>query len=867
MARLKSGLSVRLTLISAPAGYGKTTLLCDGLRAAEIPVAWLSLDHGDNDPAAFWPYLVAALQTVCPDVGRSVLGVFQSPQAAPMEWVLATLINEIGTMPEDFALVLDDYHEIQNQAIHESMIRLVDRMPSQMHLLLVTRADPPLPLARLRARGHMNELRAADLRFTPEEAAELLNDVLGLGLSPEGMATVEARSEGWIVGLRMAALSIQATDDVAEFIDAFGGGTRHILDYLTEEVMEKQPPGIQDFLMRTCVLERLTSAVCDAITGGADGQEVLERLESENLFVVPLDDRRLWYRYHRLFSDLLRARAARQRPDLVRDSHSKASLWFEGEGLTAEAVNHAVASRDFGRVVELVEPAALGMIAENRYATVSEWLSRIPEELLAEHPWLCVAGAWASLAWQRYDAMRTFLQRAETRLSEWEAGGEGRPADWRSIRGHLLTLRAMLAVGENNLDEAIGLGHEVLREAPVDDLLVGSTIMATLGMAFAASGDLASGRVHFKEAAERAKSSGNHYLAIGAIAHMADIEAQLGHLHTAAATYRQALQLAREWASGEYPPVAGWAFVGLSDILYEWNDLDEAASLLAQGLKLAELSGEVETTEKALQALARLRHAQGQDDGVHEALERARQLAPASTRLDYQHVAVSTYEARMWLSEGRLAEAVDWANNRERRLRAKDVPDFRSEATYLTWARVKIAGGDLEEIPESLERLREAMSDNGRTGAVIEVLVLEALACQAQGRVDEATGALGRALSLAKPEGYVRVFVDEGQPMTRLLQRAAAEGVELGYVSSLLAALGQEPSRRKQPESALAEPLTTREQEVLRLIAAGLSNHAVAETLVVTDGTVKKHLSNIFGKLGARSRTEAVARARELNAL
>jgi LuxR family maltose regulon positive regulatory protein len=392
--------------------------------------------------------------------------------------------------------------------------------------------------------------------------------------------------------------------------------------------------------------------------------------------------------------------------------------------------------------------------------------------------------------------------------------------------------------------------------------------MATLGMAFTASGDLESGYIHFKEAADRAKAMANYYVAIAATAHMADIEAQMGYLHRAADTYRQAIQLSKEWGSGEDPPVAGWAFVGLSDILYEWNKLDEASSLLARGLQLGEIGSEFETMEKGLLALARLRHAQGQTDDVRQALARARELAPTAIRLDYRHIQVPIWEARIRLSEGRLAEAIDLVADEGRRLTITEIPDYRSEVKYLTLLRVKMASGKTQMIPESLERLHQAMKENKRVGGVIEVLILKALALQAQGRLDEGLVALGNALSLAKPEGYVRAFVDEGEPIGRLLQHAAAQGIELDYVTKLLAALGA----RTQPEKPLAGPpmeeeLTQREKEVLRLIAAGLSNRDSAELLVVTEGTVKKHLNNIFGKLGVRSRTHAVARAKELDLL
>ncbi len=666
----------------------------------------------------------------------------------------------------------------------------------------------------------------------------------------------------------MAVLSIRSTDYVPAFVDSFAGGTRHIFDYLLEEVVDRETPEIREFLLRTSILERLTGPLYDAVTGRHDGQEMLGRLEAGNLFVVPLDDNRRWYRYHQLFSDLLRARMSRQRSDLIGRLHSRASQWFEGEGLTAEAVNHAMVSQDWDRVIKLIEPTVMTMIVQNKHSTVLKWLSRIPDEWLAEHPWLCVGGAWASLLMRRHDAVQTFLQQAEARLSEYENDGKKEPAHWHGIRGHLLTIHAILNFRNADLHSTIELCHDALGHAPATDVLLFSTIMATLGMAFITSGDLDSGYVHFKEAAAKAKLTANYYIAIAAMAHMADIEAQMGSLHKAINTYRQAIQLAKEWGSGEHPPVAGYAFVGMSEVLYEWNNLEEAGLHVDHGIQLGEMSGEIDIMDRGLIALARLRHAQGHKEGVRQALIKARELAPTAIRLDYRPIQVSSWEARMGISENRLSEAISWAADEAHSLLITEIPDYRSEIKYLTLVRVKIASNETQGIPESLERLCQAMNDKKRVGGLIEVLILQALALQAQSRLDEAVVTLGRALSIARPEGYVRIFVDEGKPMAELLQHAVARGVEIDYVTKLLAALGARTQLEKPSAGPpMVEELTQREKEVLRLIAAGLSNRATAELFVVTEGTVKKHLYNIFGKLGVRSRTHAVARAKELDLL
>jgi LuxR family maltose regulon positive regulatory protein len=834
-------------------------------------VGWVSLDTADNDPAFFWAYFVAALQSVHTEIGKPALSMLRSPQPPPAVWIVNSLINELADNETDFALVLDDYHEIDNQSIHESVSYLVEHLPPNMHLFIATRADPPLPLARLRARGQMTELRATDLRFTSGEAMELLNRMMHLGLSHSQVETLETRTEGWIAGLRMAALSIRTTNDVTAFIDTFGGGTRHVFDYLIEEVVDRQPPSIRDFLLHTSILDRLTGPLCNVITGRDDSQKILQKLEHENLFLVPLDDNNRWYRYHQLFSDLLRAQMISQKPNLMDELHSKASRWFESEGFTVEAVNHAMAAQDWERVKELIEPRVKTMIAQNRYATVAEWLSKIPSELIASHPWLCVLGAWASLFMRKYNDIQKFIQWAETIITEKRAESDKEPADWRHIRAYLLTLHAFLNLSSNDLTGTIELCHEALTYAPADDVLLFSTVMLNLGIAFTASGDLESGYTHFKEAATKAKETANYYYASAAVAHMADIEAQMGQLHRAAQTYRQAIRIAEEWGTGECAPVAGYAYVGLGEVLYEWNSLDEAASLLSKGLQLGEMSGEsevVEILERSLIALARLYHAQRKPGDAQEAINRAKQLAPPTVHLDYRPLQVSSAEVRIWLAEDTLDEAIKWTEDVENSLTIKEIPDYRSEVTYLTSVRVKIAGGETKGIPESLESLQQAMHEKKRTHGVIEVLTLKALALQVQGRLDEALVALRSALSLAKSEGYVRTFVDEGEPMLRLLKNAAAKGIELDYVTKLLATFGARTQLEKPTSGAsLAEELTQREKEVLRLVAAGLSNRDSAELLVVTEGTIKKHLNNVFGKLGVRSRTQAVARAKELDLL
>ncbi len=890
--RLEEGMRRKLTLVCAPAGFGKTTLLSEWRMVhlgCEWSLAWVSLDEGDNDPVRFLTYLVAALQTIESDIGEAALASLRSPQPPPIESVVAALINDIAAVPEGFILVLDDYHVIEAQPIHDAIAFLLEHMPRQMHLVIATRTDPPLPLARLRARGQMTELRATDLRFTLEEAALFLNDAMGFDLSTRDAEELERRTEGWIAGLQLAALSMQGREDVSGFVEAFTGSNRYVLDYLVEEVLRRQPEPVTSFLLRTSVLDRMSSELCDAITETNGGQEMLERLDRKNLFVFTLDEERRWYRYHHLFAEALRHRLRQTQPDQMSGLHRRASEWYERNELTGEAVSHALAAEDFGRAARLVEQAAEAVVKRGEWATLLGWFEALPDDLVRSRPRLCLYHAWALLSTVQLDAGEQRLRDAEHALgtgvqSPAEASAnqteqdtaEGR-TESRELQGLVAGFRANIASRRGDPARAIELGHRALELLPEDNLFLRGPIAVLLGLAYRRSGDAVAASRIFTEAARISRTAGDIASALVAIWGLAGQQAKQGRLHEAAETYEQALVLAGEQGRGRLLPVAGLARMGMGEVLREWNNLDAAMRHLAEGFKLGVQAYPVVLHLDGYVTLARVCQGRGDPHGALDAMRKAERLCEGTPSVGQ----VSAWRARLRLAQGDLGAANRWA--RACGLSVNDELSYHREVEHITLARVLIAQDKHDEALLLLGRLLSAAHAGGRMGSVIEILVLQALALQAQGDMSRAVSTLARALSLAEPEGYVRTFVDEGAPVAALLSRvlkARQKGrpptlpsVSSDYVGKLAAALGvgaAPPGGGSDPSGmvgALVETLSERELEVLRLIASGLSNREIAQMLFVTPGTVKRHSHNIYGKLEVRSRAQAVARARDLNLL
>jgi LuxR family maltose regulon positive regulatory protein len=895
---LKGSLSRKLTLISAPAGFGKTTLLSAWIAACDRKVAWLSLDEGDSDPTRFLTYFIAALRTIAPTIGEGLLAVLQSPQPPPAESILTALLNDITTIPDHFVLVLDDYHVIDAQGVDQTLTFLLDHLPPQMHLVITTRADPQLPLARLRVRDQMTELRAADLRFTPAEAGAFLEQVMGLSLSAAQIAALEVRTEGWIAGLQLAALSMQGHQDIAAFIQAFAGDNRYIGDYLVEEVLQRQPEDVRSFLLQTSILDRLSGSLCDAVSGQTGGTARLEALHRSNFFVVPLDDRRQWYRYHHLFAEVLQAHLRAEQPDLVAVLHRRASVWYEQHGSTTDAIRHAMAVDDFERAADLLELAVPAMRNSRQEAAVLNWLRALPDELVHRRPVLSVAYAWSLLAEGQLDGVEERLHSAERWLDPTADQAElaSSPAadmvvvddvQYRHLPGTIAVFRAGQALALGHVADTVTYARRALDLVPEDDHLQRGAAMALLGLAAWTSGDLEAAHRSYADGMARMLRAGIVAQAIGCVIALADIRIAQGRLREAMRTYEQGLELAT--AQG-HPILRGTAdmYVGMSELLCEQNDLQAATEHLLRSRELGEHMGLPQNPYRWRVAMARVKQAQGDLDGALALLEEAERRYVGDFFPNVRPVAALV--ARMWVAQGRLGDALGWV--RAQGLSAQDVLSYLREFNHIMLARVLLAHAQSDRsdhsMPEAislLDRLLHAAESRDRTGSVLEILMLQALAHQMQGDIPAALAPFSRALMMAEQEGYVRLFVDEGPPMAHLLQQALAHGILPGYVEKLLAAFPESDtetgrqgdkeinrvsvslvsrSSRLPVSQSLVEPLSARELEVLRLFNTELSGPEIARELVIGLSTVRTYTKSIYTKLNVNSRRAAVKRAAEL---
>ena len=885
--RLDQGTERKLTLVSAPAGFGKTTLLAEWLAAtpgSERPAAWVSLDQSDNDPTLFWAYFITALQTVQSGVGGSTLSLLRSSHLPPIEALLGTLLNEISTISQDFVLVLDDYHLIDAQPIHVGTAFLLDHLPPQMRLLIAGRSDPPLPLSRLRGRGELTELRAADLRFTPDEAAAFLNEVMGLDLTADDVAALETRTEGWIAGLQLAALSMQGREDVRGFIAAFTGNDRYIVDYLVEEVLQRQPESFRSFLLQTSILDRLSGPLCDAVTGQESGKRLLDALERGNLFVVPLDDKRHWYRYHHLFADVLRAHSVEEQPDRVPTLHRRASEWYEDNGLRADAVRHALAAEDFERAAGLVELAWPAVLRSFEDATWLGWVRALPDELVRARPVLSAGYAWALLTRGELEAAEARLRDAERWLDATADTSERPEApssemvvvdeeEFRLLPATIAAARTFHAQALGDVPGTVEYARRALDLLPEGDHFRRAMPTAILGLSYWASGDLEAAHRLIADSMANMRMSGNPALAISGTSVLAYVRVAQGRLHEAISAYQQSLQRATEHGGPVLPGMAD-LYLGLSELHLERGDLKAATQHLLTSEELDEQAPQEAYQYRWRVALARMKEVQGDLDGALDLLDDAERVYTGGVVPDVRPVAA--LKTRVWVAQGRLSEALGWV--RERGLSVDDDLSYLREFEHATLARVLIARHKSEREDRSIheavglsESLLKAAEEGERTGSVIEILVLQALAHEAQDNIPNALAPLERALTLAEPEGYVRIFVDEGELMRILLRHAVARGVASSYTRRLLSAFDEPALPTSTPAQAaaadLAEPLTAREVEILRLVSAGMRNQEIADQLFISLSTVKRHISNAYGKLGAGHRTEAVARASELNLL
>jgi LuxR family maltose regulon positive regulatory protein len=871
--RLAEALGGQLVLVCAPAGFGKTALLADWLRSASRPLAWLSLDVGDNDPVRFWRHVVAAMDRARPGIRERVAPL--GPPVSGCEGLVTALINELAAQPagRDLVLVLDDYHLVEARPVHASVAFLIEHLPPGLRLVLASRSDPPLPLARLRASGQLSELRANDLRFTADEAAALLREAAGPGLPDAVVAALADRTEGWAAGLQLAALSLRGQPDIAGFVAAFSGSHRYILDYLTGEVLDGQPAQMREFLLETSVLERLSGGLCDAVTGRGDGQAMLERAEQAGLFLVPQDEVRGWWRYHQLFADLLRARLQQERPGRVAALHRAAAAWYQEHGLADDAVRHALAAGDTTRAARLIEQhfdSTLYLRSEG--ATAQRWLAALPAELVQTRPRLLLAQVLLAATLGRAEAMEPSLDAAERAL----AGADGaidepfEPSAGEAA-SMLVNIPALIALQRSFLAQLRGdaegtaaFAARALAELGGSERLLSSTIQGLLAAAEWFSGRLADAEQAFVSSI--AGWQAGQPISWG-IYQLGQVQRARGRLDAATETYQDTLRI----AAGSGPPPAGPAHIGLAEVAYQRNDLDAALSQVTEGIALCRQFRYPAPLGTGLVTLAWIRQARDDPGGALEAMSEAGEaLDPGVTSLLNP---VPAQRARLLLAQGDVAAAARWTTDRG--LSPGDEPGYPREREYLILARVLLAQGRLAQALSLLEGMLATAAGQSRVGSVIEISALRALALAARGDQDAALDALAHALTLGGPQGYVRVFADEGPPMRALLTRlwaaqpGPAHGISPDYLAALLRACGQaDAGPARSPAAAtppgMAEPLTGRELEVLRLLAAGSSNQRIARELFVALDTVKRHVTHILGKLGAANRTEAAARARQL---
>ncbi|HZU86536.1 MAG TPA: LuxR C-terminal-related transcriptional regulator, partial [Anaerolineaceae bacterium] len=860
---IHTGLDRALILVSAPAGYGKTTLVSSWLKEEQVPSAWLSLDGGDNDPIRFLQYLIAALLPMAPGIEGELSGMLQGIQLDKFENVINLLVNELASFSYPFVLVLDDFHVIQSDAVLKILSYLLEHLPAPMHLAILTRVDPPLPLSRLRVRNQLLDIRADQLCFTSPEIDAFLNEAMGLSLSATDLSALQARTEGWIASLQLAALSMQGCQDIHGFVSAFTGSHHYVMDYLADEVLKQQPGQVSAFLLQTSILDRLCAPLCEAVVdetadGPLDGQAMLEGLEEMNLFTIPLDDERRWYRYHHLFVDVLRKRLETRFPRMLPDLHRRASKWYEQNGFISESIQQAIAAGDQDRAAQLIEENGCLLLISGEIATLLSWTDAI--EFQSEtRPWLAIQEAWALALTGELERVEPTLQAPEQMLAPLEPGVEV-----RTMRGTIAAARAFCANTRGNTRLAAEYAQQALELLPDCSSIsqsIRSVATTILGDASWINGDLQEAIRAYTEAIRIGREAHNLHMVVIANSSLADIFLEQGQLSRAADIYNQTLQMAVR-PDGQRSPLAERIYAGLARVAYERNQLSDADQYIRLCIDLCLKWGDTGMQAAAWAMLGRLEQARGDLEGAREAMRSAEQLAGEDSLSTLRSTRVMSDLVHLWLANGsleRLSHLVQKSG-----LSIEDDIPYPREQEYMILLRVLLACGDYRAAGVLAGRLLQQAETAGQMGLVIELLTLQALAFQGKKDTDRALAVLERALVLAQPEGYVRVFLDEGEPVTRLLCQVQSRQVGTSYATELVAKIGRISSMTQPSMQLLTEPLTARELEVLKLIEAGQSNQEIAGQLVISIPTVKRHISNIYGKLGVESRTQAIAIGKEL---
>lgn len=862
--RLNAGLQHKLTLISAPVGYGKTTLVSDWLSTLKNQAAWLSLDPEDDEPRRFWAYVVAALQTIQPELGLTMLAMLQAPQLPPIENILSDLINQITSLSDKMILVLDDYHLLTSSSLHQGINFLLDHLPVQMHLVIITREDPPLPLPQLRAKGQMVELRIKDLRFTLAESDQFLNHKVGLNLQPEEITVLGQRTEGWVAGLQMAALSLHELDDAAVFIEAFAGDNRYVADYLISEVLDRQPAHIRDFLLKTAIVDRFTPALCNTLIGDESRQsgKIIEQIEALGLFVIPLDHVRQWYRYHQLFADLLRYRLRQDDPSGFTELYRTASRWCQQQGYVEEAVKYALAGEDYDYAADLIEKSGLTMFGRSQLAALQNWISLLPESVVQQHPYLSIILVWVGSLTGQSDIAKRHLALAEENIAS-------APADLQSeISCHIALLRAYATRNMGDLDSSIIHAKEAHKHLPENNVFLDCTIHLNLGGNYWLKGNFPA----VDEPLERALSFINipevEYPALAAAGFLANTYLHQGRLRSAEVLCKEIV--ARY--SRHVHPAAAYVYLEQGELLYERNDLEAALEILTKAVEIGEIADKVVNVIRARLLLAQIHQALGYPEKATNLMTQAAGLFDQSNyryqamrKMEYDY-----YNVRCLLFQHNIHNAVQWAEEYEKK--RDEINNPWALLNELIYAHVMLADRRPDQALPILRITEDSARSSGAGGWVIQSLILQSLCHFAMNDMEKALEQLQLALSLAEPEDYLRAFLDYGESMQGLLTIALGQEITPGYVANLLAAFpakagGMTKNRGDAAHQPLVEPLTDQELSILRLMAAGLSHHEIATELYLSLNTVKWHSTHIYGKLGVHRRAHAVARARELSIL
>ncbi|MEZ4659194.1 MAG: LuxR C-terminal-related transcriptional regulator [Caldilineaceae bacterium] len=875
--RLNAGLDRKLTLVAAQAGAGKTTLVSAWLAHLDRPAAWLALDEADSEPGRFGLYVIAALQTIDRALGRAAQSVLEASGAPAVDVLLTSLINDIATLTMPIILVLDDYHFINHALIHEALGFLVDHLPPQLHLVLLTREDPPLPLARWRVRQQLTELRAHDLRFNSAEAQLFLNETMGLGLQADAINTLIRRTEGWVAGLQLAALSLQNLTDTAGFIEHFAGDDRYLVDYLLAEVLERQPPVIQQFLLQTSILGRLSAPLCNAVTGRTDCLAILMKLEQANLFLVPLDNRREWYRYHQLFRDLLRLQLQEEyKTAEVNAYHQRAARWFTDQESIGEAVYHYLAAQDFVAAAQVIEKIGIHWIVRGHLRQVLAWLDHFPEDVLHSRPLLCVCKAWALNVSGQPTEVDQLLAIAQETLPT-------APADQqREICGLINTVRAYLARNHGKMAESMVWLRRAVADLPESNLLVRCAVNLNLGFNYSIIGELTLADQALAAAIDESRQSEAIYIHLIALALRANVYVAQGKLQAAKRLCQETIDMGLAQNGGRPFPAAGYGYAWLGYVLYEQNDLVGAEKHLRQAIVCSELIGDWSMNRRGLLPLAWLKQMQGRPEEAQALWQQALTVVQKA-RDAYVEAQLRVHQARLSLAQvamtpddqASLAAANRWAATY--RQQQAEPRNYTQAPAQMTLAWLEVLQGQVQDALSRLAAMADGAAAKGQNENLIRIQTLQALAHHAAGDTESALDSLHHALTRGAPQGYLRTFVDYGPAMQQLLQHAAAANMAPIYVGQLLAAFS--PNAKITPPTPpqapipgpqspqLVEPLNARETQILRLMAAGLMHQQIADELYLALNTVKWHARNLYGKLGVSRRGAAIQRARELNLL